>query len=97
MVQFAAALPGIRERVDQDLRLHGLPREKILATIVSLLETTHIRVGNDEYARENKSYGLTTMRTRHVEVEGSAITFSFQGKSKVRHTVNLHDRRWQIS
>jgi DNA topoisomerase-1 len=93
MVQFAEALPGIRERVDHDLRLHGLPREKILAAIVSLMETTLIRVGNEEYARENKSYGLTTMRNRHIEVEGSAITFSFQGKSKVHHTVNLHDRR----
>jgi DNA topoisomerase-1 len=93
MLQFAEALPGIRERVDHDLRLQGLPREKILATIVCLLETTLIRVGNEEYARENKSYGLTTMRTRHVEVEGSAITFSFQGKSKVHHTVNLHDPR----
>jgi DNA topoisomerase-1 len=93
MLQFADALPGIRERVDNDLCLHGLPREKILATIVSLMETTLIRVGNEEYARENKSYGLTTMRTRHVEIEGSAITFSFQGKSKVHHTINLHDRR----
>ena len=93
MLQFAQALPRIRERVDHDLRLHGLPREKILAVIVSLMEATLIRVGNEEYARENKSYGLTTMRSRHVEVEGSAITFSFQGKSKVHHTVNLHDRR----
>jgi DNA topoisomerase-1 len=93
MLQFAEVLPALRERVDHDLRLPGLPREKILATIVSLLETTHIRVGNDAYARENKSFGLTTLRTRHVEVEGSAITFSFQGKSKVHHTVNLHDRR----
>lgn len=93
MLQFAEALPGLRKRVDHDLRLPGLPREKILATLVSLLETTHIRVGNDAYARENKSFGLTTMRTRHVEVEGSAITFSFQGKSKVHHTINLHDRR----
>jgi DNA topoisomerase-1 len=93
MLQFAQALPGIRERVEHDLRLHGLPREKILAVIVSLMEATLIRVGNEEYARENKSYGLTTMRTRHVEIEGSAMTFSFQGKSKVHHTVNLQDRR----
>ena len=93
MVQFAEALPMIRVRVDHDLRLHGLPREKILAAIVSLMETTLIRVGNEEYARENKSYGLTTMHNRHVEIEGSAITFSFQGKSKVHHTINLHDRR----
>jgi DNA topoisomerase I len=93
MVLFAEALPKIRERVDQDLALPGLPREKVLATIVSLMENTFIRVGNSEYARENKSFGLTTMRTRHVEVNGSNITFSFEGKSKRHHTINLHDRR----
>lgn len=93
MSLFAVALPVIRERVDHDLARPGLPREKVLATIVSLMESTHIRVGNEEYARENKSFGLTTMRNRHVEVNGSNITFSFQGKSRVHHTVNLHDRR----
>lgn len=93
MILFAEALPRIRERVDQDLALPGLPREKVLATIVSLMENTFIRVGNAEYARENKSFGLTTLRNRHVEVNGSTITFSFQGKSKRHHTVNLHDRR----
>lgn len=93
MTYFAAALPAIRERVQHDLALPGLPREKVLATIVSLMEMTLIRVGNTEYARENKSYGLTTMRTRHVEVNGSKITFSFQGKSRVHHTINLQDRR----
>jgi DNA topoisomerase-1 len=93
MTFFAETLPTIRQRVDQDLGLPGLPREKVLATVVSLMESTHIRVGNAEYARENKSYGLTTMRNRHVEVNGSNITFTFQGKSRVHHTVNLHDRR----
>jgi DNA topoisomerase-1 len=93
MTLFAETLPAIRQRVDQDLGLPGLSREKVLATIVSLMESTHIRVGNAEYARENKSYGLTTMRNRHVEINGSNITFTFQGKSRVHHTVNLHDRR----
>src|ERR1700733_9268994 len=93
MTLFAEALPIIRERVDHDLALPGLPREKVLAAIVSLMESTLIRVGNAEYARENKSYGLTTMRNRHVEVHGSNITFTFQGKSRVHPTVNLHDRR----
>jgi DNA topoisomerase-1 len=90
---FAQALPAIRERVDHDLALPGLPRERVLATIVSLMESTLIRVGNTEYARENKSFGLTTMRNRHVEVDGSHITFSFQGKSRVHHTIDLEDRR----
>ncbi len=93
MALFAQALPIIRQRVDEDLALPGLPRERVLATIVSLMESTLIRVGNEVYARENKSFGLTTMRNRHVEVNGSTITFNFQGKSRVHHTVNLHDRR----
>ncbi len=93
MTLFAKALPTIRERVDHDLKHPGMPREKVLATIVSLMETTLIRVGNEEYARTNKSYGLTTMRNRHVEVEGASITFTFQGKSRVHHTINLRDRR----
>ena len=93
LAHFADALPGIRERVEHDLRLPGLPREKVLATVVSLMEATLIRVGNAEYARENKSYGLTTMRNRHVEVDGADVTFTFQGKSRVQHTINLHDRR----
>lgn len=93
MVQFAQALPIIRERLKRDLALPGLTREKVLATIVGLMEQTHIRVGNEEYARENGSYGLTTMRNKHVEVRGSKVIFSFQGKSKVHHTVSLEDRR----
>jgi DNA topoisomerase-1 len=90
---FAKALPIIREHVEQDLSLPGLPRQKVLATIIKLMEQTHIRVGNAEYARENKSYGLTTMRNKHVDVKGSNITFSFQGKSGVKHTISLADRR----
>ena len=93
MSEFAAALPKIRERVEHDLSLRGMPRDKILATVVSLMEATLIRVGNPEYARENKSYGLTTMRNKHVEVSGADVTFDFQGKSRVHHTISLHDRR----
>ncbi len=93
MTHFARALPMIREHVEHDLARPGLPREKVLATIVSLMEQTLIRVGNQEYARDNKSYGLTTMRNKHVEVEGSQITFTFKGKSHVNHTINLRDRR----
>lgn len=93
MAGFAQALPGIRRRVESDLAKPGLSREKVLATVVRLMEETHIRVGNEEYARTNGSYGLTTMRTRHVEVNGAKITFDFKGKSSVHHTVNLQDRR----
>ena len=93
MTIFGAALPAIRDRVEHDLSLPGMPRPKILAAIVRLMEVTLIRVGNEEYARENQSYGLTTMRNKHVEVEGSSVTFKFQGKSKVRHTVDINDRR----
>jgi DNA topoisomerase-1 len=93
MLLFGAALPAIREQVEHDLALPGVPRPKVMATIVRLMETTYIRVGNAEYARENHSYGLTTMRGRHVQVEGSKITFKFQGKSGVHHTIDLQDRR----
>ena len=93
MAKFATVLPRLRERLAHDLALPGLPKAKVLATIVSVMEQTHIRVGNAEYARENKSYGLTTMRTKHVDVHGADVTFSFQGKSGVKHTIDLHDRR----
>jgi DNA topoisomerase I len=93
MLTFGAHLPRIRERVEEDLASPGLPRHKILATIVRLMETTFIRVGNEEYARQNHSYGLTTMRGRHVEVHGSTLTFEFQGKSRVKHAIRLTDRR----
>ncbi len=93
MLVFGAALPAIRERVEHDLAIPGLPRQKVLATIVRLMEVTLIRVGNAEYARENHSYGLTTMRGRHVHVRGSTVTFKFQGKSGVRHTIDISNRR----
>src|SRR5205823_5929531 len=81
------------KRVSQDLKLQGLPREKILATVVNLLERTFIRVGNEEYARENKSFGLTTMKDRHVEIKGSKLRFRFRGKSGIEHEVDVTDRR----
>jgi DNA topoisomerase-1 len=93
MLHFGSALPTIRERVEEHLTLRGLPREKVLATIVRLLETTFIRIGNESYARENKSFGLTTLQRRHVDIKGSRLTFKFKGKSGVEHTVNLTDRR----
>ena len=93
MAGFGVALPLIRERVEHDLGLPGLPRRKILATIVRLMETTLIRVGNEEYARENHSYGLTTMRNRHATIDRSTITFNFQGKSGVRHAIDVKDRK----
>jgi DNA topoisomerase-1 len=93
MMLFGAALPAIRKHVDRDLALPNMPRAKILATIVRVMETTFIRVGNEEYARSNHSYGLTTMRNKHVEIEGSTIHFTFQGKSGVRHAIGLRDRR----
>ena len=90
--QFAQCLPAIRRQVTRDLGRPGLSREKILATIVRLLDVTLIRVGNDVYAKENQSFGLTTMRDRHVSVEGSTIQFSFRGKSGIHHQVELDDR-----
>ncbi|QJE01647.1 DNA topoisomerase IB [Massilia forsythiae] len=93
MINFGKALPQIRKDVDRALKLPGLPREKVLATIVYLLEATMMRIGNDEYARENKSYGLTTLRNRHVKIDGSEVEFSFRGKSGVHHDVKVHDKR----
>ncbi|WP_323143550.1 DNA topoisomerase IB [Massilia phyllosphaerae] len=93
MLNFGKALPHIRKEVDRGLGLPGLPREKVLATIVYLLEATMIRIGNDEYARENKSYGLTTLRNRHVKIDGSEVEFRFRGKSGVHHDVKVHDKR----
>jgi DNA topoisomerase-1 len=93
MIKFGKALPQIRKEVDRALGLPGLPREKMLATIVYLLEATMMRIGNDEYARENKSYGLTTLRNRHVKIDGSEVEFRFRGKSGVYHDVKVHDRR----
>jgi DNA topoisomerase I len=93
MLAFSDTLPKIRERVERDLDRQGLPREKVLATVVRLLESTGIRVGNDEYAKANRSYGLTTLQDRHVEISGSNLRFEFRGKSGKTHAVNLNDRR----
>ncbi len=93
MLEFAVALPAIRQRVEQDLRLSGLPKNKVLATVVRLLETTFVRIGNDEYAKTNDSYGLTTLRDRHVEIRGAKVRFQFRGKSGQVHHVELEDSR----
>jgi DNA topoisomerase-1 len=93
MIAFGEALPAIRERVEHDLSLPGLPYEKVLATVVRLLDTTLIRVGNEEYARENQSYGLTTIRSHHVEVTGTTVHFHFRGKSGREHAIDLKDRQ----
>jgi DNA topoisomerase-1 len=93
MIVFGKALPKIRRRVNRDLKLRGLPREKVLATVVQLLGRTFIRVGNEEYARENKSFGLTTLRNRHVDVTATKLKFTFRGKSGKEHEVDVTDRR----
>jgi DNA topoisomerase-1 len=91
MIAFAEALPNIRKRLKSDLARKGLSREKVLATVVELLETTGIRVGNEEYAKANNSFGLTTLRGRHARVKGATVRFSFRGKSGIRHAVDLRD------
>src|SRR5947209_8251933 len=93
LADFAKALPQIRKRVDHDIKLPGLPREKLLATVVRLLERTFIRIGNDEYARENKSFGLTTIKDRHVTLKGALLRFRFRGKSGRQHEVDIRDRQ----
>jgi DNA topoisomerase-1 len=93
LIAFGSVLPGLRRRVSRDLGRPGLPREKVLATVVRLLETTFIRVGNEEYARENESFGLTTLRERQVRVTGAQMRFRFRGKSGVQHEVSLTDPR----
>jgi DNA topoisomerase-1 len=93
MIEFAKALPSIREAVTHDIALPGMPRDKVLATIVSLMERTAIRIGNEEYARDNDSYGLTTMREEHVDVKGSTVRFHFRGKSGKEHAVEVRDKR----
>jgi len=93
LTAFAAALPRIRARVSVDLKRAGLPRDKVLAAVVRLLEKTLIRVGNEEYARTNGAFGLTTMRDGHARIEGARVRFEFRGKSGVRHAVELSDRR----
>ena len=90
---FAQSLPSIRKHVDADLRKHGLSRERVLATIVRLLERTYIRVGNSEYAKTNKSYGLTTLQDRHAQIAGATVLFRFRGKSGKSHEVKLTDKK----
>ena len=93
MISFAKALTKIRARVAHDLSLHGLHRQRILATVVRLLELSLIRVGNEEYERENESFGLTTLKNRHVDVNGSEISFRFRGKSGKQHRIDVRDRK----
>ncbi|MDR7034720.1 DNA topoisomerase IB [Mesorhizobium sp. BE184] len=93
LVAFAEALPALRERIDADLRRHGLPLERVVASVVWLLENSMIRVGNAAYARDNKSFGLTTLRDRHVDITGSSLRFSFKGKSGQEWKLKLTDRR----
>ena len=93
MAQFGRALPRIRESVDKDLRRPGLPRHKVLAAVVRMLETTFIRIGNEEYAKENNSFGLTTLRDRHADIRGGKVELKFRGKSGKEHTIHFTDRR----
>ena len=93
MLEFSEILPDVRERVERDLRAGDLSRRQILATVVRLLDKTLIRVGNDEYARENRSFGLTTLRGRHVEIEGSRLRFTFRGRAASDHQVAISDRK----
>jgi DNA topoisomerase I len=93
LIEFARALPKLRRRVQRDLRQRGHTREKVLATVVRLLESTMMRVGNEEYARENRSFGLTTLRNRHVKVRGTRLRFVFRGKSGKDHEITVRDRR----
>jgi DNA topoisomerase-1 len=93
LAAFGRALPTIRTRVEEDLRKPGFPREKVEATVVRLLDESLIRIGNEEYARENASFGLTTMQNGHVDVEGAKLRFHFQGKSGKEHEVDVRDRR----
>ncbi|HLZ31110.1 MAG TPA: DNA topoisomerase IB [Chloroflexota bacterium] len=93
LAAFGEALPRIRQQVDRDLRQHGTPHTRILATVVKLLEETSIRIGNDEYRRQNRSFGLTTLLNRHARVRGASIRFEFKGKSGKQHSVKLNDAR----
>lgn len=93
MLLFGACLPTIRQTIARDLNQSGLPREKVLAAVVQLLESTLIRVGNAQYAKKNRSFGLTTMRDRHVEIKGAKVKFEFRGKSGIDHEIELKDRR----
>jgi DNA topoisomerase-1 len=93
LAAFAEALPALREQIDKDLRCQGLPRDRVVASIIWLLDNTMIRIGNSAYARDNKSFGLTTLRDRHVDIEGSKLRFKFKGKSGKEWNLRLTDRR----
>lgn len=93
MLTFGEKLPRIRRRIQKDLKKRGLPKEKVLAALIRLLEKTHIRIGNEEYAVENKSYGLTTLRNKHVHVRGNEISFHFQGKRGIKHEIDFQHPR----
>jgi DNA topoisomerase-1 len=93
LIEFAKALPAVRKDIASQMSLAGLPREKVLATIVHLLDSTLIRVGNDAYARDNDSYGITTLRNSHVKVAGGELRFQFKGKSGKSWRVTVRDRR----
>ncbi|MGI4788115.1 MAG: DNA topoisomerase IB [Janthinobacterium lividum] len=93
MLAFGSALPQIRTKVEADLGRHGIPRERVLATVVKLLETTLIRIGNEQYAKENQHYGLTTLHSEHVDVTGATLRFHFVGKSGKEHTIELKDKK----
>jgi DNA topoisomerase-1 len=93
VVAFAIALPSIREKLREHMALRGLPRQKVLATVVHLLESTLIRVGNDDYAKHNNSYGLTTLKNRHVAVDGNEVRFRFTGKSDKQWSLRVRDKR----
>lgn len=93
MLAFSAVLPKLRARVARDLDLQGMPRNKVLATVVRLLDTTLVRIGSEEYARDNKSYGLTTLRKKHLSVKSGTLRFQFRGKSGIEHDVSVSDPR----
>lgn len=93
MVQFGKALPLLREKIESDLCLQGLPKRKVLAAIVKMLDLTGVRIGNEEYAKTNHSFGLTTLLSKHVHIEGTQIELRFRGKSRIRHALKLRDRR----
>jgi DNA topoisomerase-1 len=93
LAAFAQALGALQKRLDRDLRRPGLSKRKVVATVIRLLQTTLIRVGNEEYAKQNGSFGMTTLRNRHVQIEGTRLRFQFRGKSGVEHAIDVRDRR----
>ena len=93
MAVFGKVLPNIRAQVEKDLRMHGMPRQKVLALVIRLMEETHIRIGNEAYARENKSYGLSTLRSKHIDISKGKLQISFIGKRGIEHHVSVSDKR----